>query len=172
MVGGLVFAIGVTGMAVECGRRRSSSPAAALVVAGLVVIVVGTLPFTAYFSAPLGAGDRVNVVAGVGTAMAWVGLGRWAWSHAPRAAMVACATTVAAMLVASYSAATAWADAVDDGERILAALPELEPGSSVDVPAPPLRRNVSAFLDRSNIRSAVQLHAGTRDVDARLRPGR
>ena len=172
MAGGLVFSLGLTWMAVESLRRRRWSGDAALTFAGIAVIVVGTLPFVAYFYAPLGAGDRVNVVAGVGTAMAWVGLGRWAWAHAPGPALAASGLVVAAMLVAAVSAATAWADAVDDGERILAGLPDVSPGGSVDVAPPPVRRNVAAFLDPSNIRSAVQLEARTREVEVRFRPGR
>jgi hypothetical protein len=65
----------------------------------------------------------------------------------------------------------AWADAADDATRTLATLPHLAPGDTAVIERPPVRRNVAAFADRSNIVSAVQLEAGTREVDARFRPG-
>lgn len=163
----------------RCGFRNVPAPKTGLGAgttrglagAGLVVIVLGTLPFVRYFYAPLGAGDRVNVVAGVGTALLWVGLGSWVLARLPRPAVLALgAVVVAAMGVASVQRSWSWADAVDDGERILAGIDRPVAGSVVEVPAPPMRRNVAAFLDRSNLAGAVQLEAGTRDVDARLVP--
>lgn len=88
---------------------------------------------------------------------------------------MAMATSVmlAAMGVAGWQGSMAWADAADDAARIVDELPRLGAGDSVRVEVPAVRRNVSAFADRSNIVGAVQLEAGTRDVDASLvRPGR
>ena len=174
VAGGLLFVVGLTLLAVGAVRQRALHTDEALALAGLVVVLVGTLPFVAYFYSPLGAGDRVNVVAAVGTAMAWSGLGWWAWTRARMAAQLAAAGVLSAMLVSAFASATAWADAVDDGERILARISpgSALPGSTVSIPTPPMRRNVAAFLDRSNIRGAVQVEVGTREVDAELTPAR
>jgi hypothetical protein len=173
--GGAAFCVLVVLLAVDAVRRRALEPPTALVVAGLVTIVLGTLPFVRYFYSPLGAGDRVNVVAGVGTAMAWAGLGWWLARRAPVPAVAATATAVvAAMGVAAWSGSTAWADAVDDGERVLAAIPD-HPGSTrveVTIQRPAVRRNVAAFADPSNIDSAVQLQTGSRSARGRFRPDR
>ena len=144
-----------------------------MVAAGITTIVVGTLPFVRYFYAPLGTGDRVNVVAGVGTALLWTGLGAWLARRIPRPMIVTVATAVVvAMGAAAWQGSMAWADAADDASRILDELPPIEPGDTVTVARPPVRRNVAAFADRSNLVGAVQLEAGTRDVDARFRPDR
>lgn len=172
MVLGTVAFVVLALLALEAVRAGRASTEAGLAGAGVAVIVLGTLPFVRYFYAPLGGGDRVNVVAGVGTALVWAGLGTWLWVRLPRSAVLAAsAVVVVAMGWASVQRSWSWADAVDDGERTLAAVrPRLAPGVTVAVPAPPVRRNVAAFLDASNIAGAVQLEAGTRDVDARLVP--
>ena len=172
-VGGALACVAVVLVTVDVARRREPDAASAMVGAGLATIVLGTLPFVRYYYAPLGAGDRVNVVAGIGTALLWTGLGAWLWPRLPRAAAVPMIAAVGAgMAAASWQGATAWADAADDSTRILAELPPLSPGDVGVVERPPVRRNVTAFADPSNIRGAVQLEAGSRDVDARFRPGR
>ena len=171
---GAVACVVVTLLAADAARRRTLDVEAAMVASGVATIVVGTIPFVRYFYAPLGAGDRVNVVAGVGTALLWTGLGAWLARRLPRPASVGLvALVLTAMGVASWQGSMAWADAADDAARVLRALPALEPGDSVQVAPTPVRRNVAAFADPSNLVGAVQLEAGTRDVDASLvRPGR
>ena len=171
--GGAAAAVVLVLVAVESARRRRVGAEAMMVAAGVAVIVLGTVPFVRYFYAPLGAGDRVNVVAGVGTALVWTGLGTWLWRRTPRAlAAPAAAAVLGAMAVASWQGSMAWADAADDAARALRVLGPVGAGDTVVVERPPVRRNVAAFADRSNIASAVQLEAGTRDVDAALRPAR
>lgn len=144
-----------------------------MVLGGITAIVVGTIPFIRYFYAPLGAGDRVNVVAGIGAALVWVGLLTWLTRRVPEiVAGPTIAGVVIAMGVAAWQGSMAWADAGDDARRVLRSLPELREGVEVEVVRPPIRRNVGAFADRSNITGAVQLEAGTRDVSARLVPSR
>lgn len=166
---GLAACIAVTLLIVGAVRRRRLGDDAGLVLGGVAVIAVGTVPFVRYFYAPLGAGDRVNVVAGVGTALLWVGLGLWVRRHA-RTAVVAGAATivVSAMVVAGWQSAGAWADAADEGEAVLASLRPVRAGDRFVVPRSTLRRNVAPFLDHSNIAGAVQLEADTRDVEAFL----
>lgn len=173
-VGGLAFVVGVVLVTVAAVRRPSLSVGVGreahwLVLGGIAVVVLGTLPFVRYFYAPLGAGDRVNVVASVGSAMAWTGLGAIVWERArwrAPAVVMACALAFGVGLT-QWRSANAWAAAADDANTILARLPA-RPTGVVVVEQPPIRRNVTAFLDHSNIAWAVQLEAGTRDVDARL----
>jgi hypothetical protein len=68
---GIVYAVvGLARPGMGVDRR-----AAAMVVAGLVVIAVGTAPFARYIYEPIGANDRVNAVASIGTALVWAGIG-------------------------------------------------------------------------------------------------
>ena len=136
-----------------------------LIVAGLVVIGLGTIPFVRYFYEPLGAGDRVNVVAAVGTALLWVGL----LSRFPRAVGFG---VVAVMAVAGWQRSMAWADAADDARDVLASLPPSPVHETLRLDRTPVRQNVTAFADRSNIEGAVQLQCDRRDVAVRLRPAR
>ena len=166
---GLAACVVATVLLAEAVRRRRFGEDVALALAGVVVVVLGTLPFVRYFYAPLGAGDRVNVVAGVGTALLWVGLGHWVARHAPAAIVAAAAgVVVLAMSVATWQSTHAWADAVDEGEAVLASLRPVRAGDRIVLPRSTLRRNVAPFLDHSNIAGAVQLEAGTRDVEAFL----
>jgi hypothetical protein len=179
VAGGLFACLVATFVVVEAGRSRRVTHEAALLGAGAALIVAGTLPFVRYFYAPLGFGDRVNVVAAVGTALLWTALLEWtvrqATEHLPAGRVVAGVVTGAVLLGfagATLQRADAWADAGDDAAAVLAGLAPLEPGDEVTLTRSTLRRNVAAFLDDSNITGAVQLEAGTRDVRARLRPGR
>lgn len=152
-------------------RTRRLDPPVAWALAGLAVIALGTLPFVRYYYEPIGAGDRLNVVAGVGTAMLWFGILsavlRW-WR--PAGVAMTC-LAVGGFAVAGWTRAQAWADAADDAGALLARLDLAGArGTLVEVERPPVRSNVTAFADRSNIAGAVQLEAGTRDVDARLVP--
>jgi hypothetical protein len=177
---GVAALVGLAALALRarwCGHAGTSAPereAMKLVGAGLAVVVLGTLPFVRYFYEPLGAGDRVNVVAGVGTAMVWAGLLRWLGEVVPWRPVAAAAgvLVVGAMATAGLQRSSAWAAAVDDGVRILRSLPPPDGDGSITVERPPVRQNVTAFADRSNIESAVQLQRGRRALVARLRPAR
>ena len=75
--------------------------------------------------------------------------------------------------VATWQSADSWATAADDSAAVLASLGDVGPGDRVVVTRSEMHRNVAAFLDQSNIDGAVQLEAGTREVEVVLvRPGR
>lgn len=140
-----------------------------LVVAGLAIIVLGTLPFVRYYYAPLGAGDRANVVAGIGTALCWCGLARLAWRWWRPFAAAATLVVVASMAAAGIEGDRAWHGAAELGRRVLAAVPAEAPeGTLVVGPEPVQVRNVAPFLDRSNIEPAIQLRLDDPSVTARL----
>ena len=161
---GLV-AVAVRGVGVGGRSRRVEW----MVLAGLAVIVLGTLPFARYYYAPLGAGDRANVVAGIGTALCWYGLGRLAWRWRAPVGAAAAGVVLAAMVSAGLEGDRTWHRAARSGERILAALPPETPAGTVVVgPRPVQVRNVAPFLDRSNIEPAVQLRLGDRSASARM----
>ncbi len=169
----VVYLLGLTGLGAVLvralgmgGRDREFNW---LVLAGLALIVLGTVPFIRYFYAPLGAGDRVNVVAGVGTALCWCGLGQLAWRLRRPVAATATAVVLGSMIVAGIEGNQAWHDAGKSARRILAALPSRPPDGTIVVgPRRVTRRNVGGFLDRSNIESAVQLRFDDRSATARL----
>jgi hypothetical protein len=56
------------------GLARYRRPAGVLVGAGLALVVAGALPFARDPIAPLGLGDRANVVGALGAAVAWAGI--------------------------------------------------------------------------------------------------
>ena len=79
----VVLTLVVIGVSAAREWRRSGDLGSHLVVAGLVVIVAGTLAFARDPISPLDLGDRVNQVASIGAALVWTGgliqLGRARW---------------------------------------------------------------------------------------------
>lgn len=176
VAGGAVACVVVTLSLIESVRLQRVTREAGMIGAAVALIVLGTIPFVRYFYAPLGAGDRVNVVAGVGTAFLWAAVFGWLGRRASTSLRPVVAVAVAACVlgfgVATWQRAHAWADAADDAAATLRELRPIRAGDAVVVERPPVRRNVTAFADVSNIRGAAQLEAGTRDVEVELRPGR
>ena len=60
--------LGVVGRAVLRPADRTSSPFG-LVIAGVTVLVLGTMPYVRYLYEPLGAGDRANYLSAFGAAI-------------------------------------------------------------------------------------------------------
>jgi hypothetical protein len=88
------------------------------------VIVSGTLAFVRYPIAPLGLGDRANVVSSVGTALLWVGVGLLVWERRrPLGAALAVAFALV-LAVGRVERDLDYAAAGDDTVAILAALRE------------------------------------------------
>lgn len=173
VLGGTAACVVVTLLAVEVVRGRRVTREAAMVAGGVALIGLGTIPFVRYFYAPLGAGDRVNVVAGVGTALVWAAVLLWTARRAPAIVRPVVVLPLLGFAVATWQATEGWAAAADDSVAVLASLGDVGPGDRVVVTRSEMHRNVAAFLDQSNISSAVQLEAGTRDVEVRLvRPDR
>jgi hypothetical protein len=101
--------------------------------------------------------------------MLWAALVVAAWRVLPRAAAIALVGVAGvAMGVAGNQASIAWSLAGADAVSALGRLGSVAPGTDVAVPAPPWRRNVTAFLDPSNVQSAVQLQLDERTVTAHL----
>jgi hypothetical protein len=139
-----------------------------LVPAGLVVIALGTLPFVRYNYEPVGVGDRLNVVAGIGTALCWYGLGRMLWQWRRPVGAAGAGVVVAAMAAFTVQGASDWHRAVRSGEQILAALPAEPEGTIVVGPGMPVTGNVAPFMDRSTIEPAVRVRLGDRSATATL----
>lgn len=117
-------------------RPRRWRAGESMAVAGTAVVVLGTLPFVRYFYQPLGAGDRVNAIAGFGTALVWSGLAltvlHWAARltsddrfpdavrHLARPTATILVVTVAALFVVSHvQSAQVWASAGEHARRQL-----------------------------------------------------
>lgn len=121
-----------------------------LFVAGTAIVVLGAVPFVRYFYAPIGFGDRVTVVSGVGGACLLVGIGLESRSLAPRAARLG---SVVAVLIAvgwRMEMVSTYSAAADDGRRVIEAVRERFPEAPEDPlvfgPHPVLEDNVGAFL--------------------------
>jgi len=118
-------------IAVSAARewKRSGDLGCHLVLAGLVVIVAGTVAFARDPISPLDLGDRVNQVAAIGAALVWTGgiaqLGHVRW--AARAALV---TTLLVASAGYVSRDLDYRDAGRDDARIIHAV-------FVAYPAPP-----------------------------------
>jgi hypothetical protein len=139
-----------------------------LIVSGLVVVMLGALPFTLYFYAPLGAGDRFNLASAFGGVLVWLGIALWV-RRAPLIAVAGALALVALALPARVDRQRTWTTAAGDGERVANAILERFPrplgpsGSVVLGPAPVQRLNVAAFLDQSNVSGLLRYLYG-RDV--------
>jgi len=157
---------GLLGTAVALGRLVLPSwrPAAGseewIVLAGVVVVVLGTLPFAFYLYAPLGAGDRFNAVSSLGGALIWAGLLGLVWRAHRGLAAAGLVVLAGAALVARVERVMVWHKAGSDAVAILdgvhATIPDPD-GTIVIGPHPIQEDNVAAFLDQSNINAAVQL---------------
>lgn len=171
MLCGLVgIAFAVARVALPSMRPRAGADEW-LVVAGLVVVVLGTLPFAFYLYAPLGAGDRFNAVSSVGGAMAWAGIiGMVARARRP-VALGALAVLLLAGVVARAERVLLWHRAGSDAVAILDGVRETIPdpdGTIVLGPTPIQQGNVAAFLDQSNVDAAVKVVYDDPDVQGGL----
>ena len=168
-LGGIVLA-GVR-LAQRATRRRTGA-GERMVVAGAAVVAVGAAPFAFYFYAPLGAGDRFNVVSAVGSALIWTGLGAMAWKVRRELALAGAAVLVLAVGLARWERADRWSRAGDDALAILDAVatrwPEPPDHPIVLGPRPVQEGNVAAFIDQSNVRTAVQWLYGREGVEVVL----
>lgn len=147
--------------------RASRTEADLLVLVGVAVIVVGTVPFLRYFYSPLGAGDRVNIVAAVGAAITWTGIGLLLWQVRPRVAVVAGVALAANMVVVGIQRDALYARAGRDVLVTMELLDERVPSPDGPIaigPVPLVEGNIVGLLDASNVDGALQLHRGTRAV--------
>lgn len=133
------------------GRDVAGDWATRLLLAGWAVILLGALPFVRYFYAPLGLGDRVTVVSGVGGAMVVVAaaavLSRW-WQIA---GVVLAAFVVVVAIPQRVTMVRHYAIGADDSREILRHVAERWPSPPeyelVFGPEPIVERNVVAFYE-------------------------
>jgi hypothetical protein len=109
------------------------------------------------------------VVAGIGTALCWFGLGRVLWQWRRSFGAVAAGLVLTAMTVNTVQGASDWHRAARSAEDILAALPAGTPAGTIVVgPRIPVTGNVAPFMDRSTIEPAVRIRLGDRSATATL----
>lgn len=154
--------------ALRAGERPMAVDA--VVAAGLVILVVGALPYL-WFGGDIdfvAQGDRANSISALGAAAVWASLasmapGRW-WL-----AVIAALCVVS--LPTRFSQDADWAGTSDDVERALdlvdAALGSRRGGSVVVGPAPVSRGGVEGIENDWDTTNAVQ--ARRRDPDVRVR---
>lgn len=152
---------GIVLVAFRCIRRRGvADPREAMVLIGLVVMVAGVAPFANYYYAPFGAGDRLSFVSSVGGAVTLAGLLALLEAYRRPLAMIAVVILLAGVGVARWQRSDLWDRAGNDGVAILALVEEQYPdpeGTIAIGPSPIQEDNVAAFLDHSNITSALRV---------------
>ena len=158
--------IGLAGIALAAARlivsswRSSAGPGEWAVVAGVVIIVVGTLPFARYPHAPLGAGDRYNFVSSVGGALVWTGVLMILWRWRVVVGVGVAVVLVAAAGTARVQRSVLWHRAGRDADVIRVAVETAFPppaGRIVLGPDPIQQENIAAYLDQSNVLGSLQL---------------
>lgn len=115
------------------------------------MVAIGALPFVRYFYSPVGLGDRVTVVSGIGGAMVLVGTVAWVGSRHAAIASVLGVVVVAGAVGHRASLISDYATAASDSRRILAHVEERWPEPPDDTivfgPYPVVKRNIVAFVD-------------------------
>lgn len=151
-------------------RRFTCGPVEWAVPVGLGVIALGVLPFVRYLYAPLGAGDRFNVVSSFGGAILWAVVFETLRRVRRELAVGAFAVVLAFGLATRWDRSQLWSDAASDGVAIqAAALDQVPvPGDHAIVvgPKPVQIENIAVFLDPTNIQPALQLAYGDESVRA------
>jgi hypothetical protein len=171
---GLVAAIGIgvtLARLVSPSLRPATGTPERLVLAGLAVIVLGSLAATKAVVLVEGVNDRLNVVASTGTAMAWVGFGWQLWRvRAARA--VAVALGVAFFLMVAPTRIGRDLDyhrAGDDATRLLEDLARYYPAPKATIAIGPHRifhHGVPGFIGAFDTSAALQLVRDDRSLEA------
>jgi hypothetical protein len=174
VLGVLLAMVGLGGLALALARphlpslRRLPARATGLVGAGVAVIVLGTLPFARYPIGALGLGDRANAVAGVGTALVWVGVGTLLLRH--RALLAGGATVFGLVLLAGHLQRDVdYARAGDDATAVVRAVRAFPtaPGAEVVIgPAMPTHHRIVGLI--GTVEPAIQVITGDPDRHARV----
>tara|TARA_R100000306_G_scaffold53115_1_gene49868 strand:+ start:425 stop:1771 length:1347 start_codon:yes stop_codon:yes gene_type:complete len=148
-------------------RPASSDWRERLLFAGWIVVAVGVLPFVRYFYSPIGFGDRVTVVSGIGSAMVLVSaivlVARW---RVAAGVVLACLVVLFA-LPQRVSLVSDYATAADDSRRIRAAVKARWPDPPAETivvgPEPIIERGIVPFYD---VGATFQLLYGSTAVSA------
>lgn len=169
----LVAAIGLT---VILARRVFPSLAGVapestrLAVAGLTLIVLGYVAFVRYPIAPLGLGDRANVVAAVGAAVVWVAIGLAVWRWRPAVGRVVAAAFLLVLLAGHLQRDVDYDRAGEDTLAILDAyertLPSRPAGTVVIGPRPVFHHGIIGLI--GTIDHVVYVRTGDRNLRARV----
>ena len=164
-VAGVLMVVGLAGITTATAGvalpslRSSAGPPEWVVLAGMGIIVLGTVPFARYPYAPLGAGDRYNFVSSVGGALVWTGVLMRLWPRR-QVAMALAVVLVAAAGTARLQRSVLWHRAGHDAEAIRTAVVLAFPppaGRVVLGPRPIQQENIAAYLDQSNVLGSLQL---------------
>lgn len=124
--------MGLTVMAVLPSWRHVLQDRAPLLVLGWFLMLVGVLPFVKYTYAPVGAGDRVDVISSLGGAVLVACLLAEVGRHRQAAVAVAAVAIAALSLPIRVREMRPWADAADDASLILGEVrTRAEPGAAV-----------------------------------------
>ena len=143
-----------------------------LVLAGVGVMVAGTLPFALYVYEPLGAGDRMNGLSAVGGALFLVGAAVMAAGGSRTLATAAAVVAIVAATATRADRLWLWHLAGRDARAVLATVVERFPSPPrvpvVLGPRPLGRNKIVAFRDTSSVLSAVRVAYDDQRAQARL----
>lgn len=176
LVGRVAAAVFAIALGAVGGRRliqgRWAVPQTGPVLAwGAGLIGLGVIPFVRYFYAPLGFGDRVTVVSGIGAALLIGGAVNEVHGQSRGIGLAMAVVLGVAALVARVDMTSRYIDAADDGRSVLAAVENRFPTSPsetlVFVPPPTLQRNVGPFLQMD---WPIQALYGNKSVSASVAP--
>lgn len=168
----VVAAIGIVFAVVGLARPRLGVDrlAAWMVVAGLAVIVVGTAPFARYIYEPIGANDRVNAVAGIGTALVWAGIGWMFVRYRPLVYAGAAILGVGALSL-GVQRADLYATAGRDAARVATAVDQAFPRADAVVVVGPCQLatdGVTGLPEFYVAEAAVQLRRGDDGISVEM----
>jgi hypothetical protein len=181
-MGPVLALVAAAGIAVAIWRllapsfRAAVGPGELLVVAGLLTIVVGTLPFVKFPLTIEGINDRANVVSGIGAAMVWAGIGAVLWSLAgrrPEVVIAAAALFACVVVPGRFTRDASYWRAGRDAEQLVAGLERSFPnadGPIVVGPAPLNRGGVVGLVADWDTTAALQLDTGDPRRQARIAP--
>lgn len=167
LVAAVVLIVTVLTIRARVAETESRDPESQLIGWGWAVIALGAVPFVRYFYSPVGLGDRVTVVSGLGGAavlggtILWLGRRRTALGVGLALVLLIGAVGHRASLTLDY------VTTADDSRRIVDEMnrrwPEPPDHRIVFGPYPVMKRNIVAFIDADWV---VQWNYGTRDVVA------
>lgn len=172
----LVFVLALVRPVRRTLSGEAVAPWDALALSGAALAVCGVLPALRSYTIPVGMGDRLTAVSGLGAAIAWVGiLGPLVAWASPRSKRLMVALLVAVALIGRLDMLGRWTAVGDDAAReatVLADKASEAPDGMVIVDGPlVVRGDVYGLFDGWSATAAAQVRSGRDDLVVRVDVG-
>lgn len=135
-----------------------------LVVAGLGVMLVGSLGVVLSGSQAFGMTDRLYAITSIGAVMIWIGIARMLYEHASMAwCLAAAAVWGVSCVYGQWTSMSSWSQAGDDVVALMNQLDEVSPSPSAALVVGPeaiRRNNVVGIVSPHAPDNALWLHRG------------